>query len=342
MMDVLFSIKGKIGHITLNRPKALNALTHSMLLNIETQLCDWKMDNAITAVVIDAAGDRAFCAGGDIVDLYTEGRSGHDQMARVFWRDEYRLNALIATYPKPFISFMDGIVMGGGVGISAHGSHRIVTEKTLFAMPECSIGLVPDVGGSLLLANMPGYCGEYVGLSGARLSGADCLYAGLADFYVLNKDLEALKNALFETGDVNTISDFISQMPQSELESTMGKIDAVFRGGNLTEIMRALDEDMQFVRDIKKRVSFGAPLALVSALKLIRSARDHKNLNEALRDEYRFVSMAVNKGEFIEGVRAAIIDKTRDPKWRYAKISDVPKTLIDALDIPAPDGDIEI
>ncbi|MEH6360836.1 MAG: enoyl-CoA hydratase/isomerase family protein, partial [Amylibacter sp.] len=208
MNDLIVRKTGKAGHVTLNRPKALNALTHQMCLDLELAMIDWVGDDDVGLLLIEAAGKKAFCAGGDIVSIYNAGKSGQVENALKFWRDEYRLNHAISTYSKPYVAIMDGIVMGGGVGISAHGSHRVVTERTMFAMPECAIGLIPDVGGTYLLGKMPGSCGEYAGVTGARLTGADCIYAGLADYFVPSDKLDDLKAALLDAGDVAVLQEF--------------------------------------------------------------------------------------------------------------------------------------
>ena len=185
--DIHIRKSGKAGRITLTRPGALNAMTYDMCIAIGDALDTWQNDDDIELIIINAEGSRSFCAGGDIADLYQTGKAGDYAYGRKFWRDEYRINAKIKNYPKPYIAIMDGIVMGGGVGISAHGSHRIVTENTLFAMPECGIGLVPDVGGNWLLSRALGHIGEYLGATGARLKAGDCIFAGIADLFVPEK-----------------------------------------------------------------------------------------------------------------------------------------------------------
>lgn len=342
MSGLLVRTTGQAGHITLNRPKALNALTHQMCLDLETALDQWEMDSRIALVMIDGAGNRAFCAGGDIVDIYTQAKAGNDAPARQFWRDEYRLNAKIANYAKPYVAIMDGIVMGGGVGISAHGSHRIVTERTVFAMPECAIGLMPDVGGSLLLANMPGACGEYAGLTGARLSGADCLYAGLADYFVSSEKLEALKQEVTDTGDVTVLTHYSETPPVSELEENQAVINCIFSADHIMDIQKALAEsETEFAQKALKGFIQGAPLSVMAALKTIRNVRRENSLATALRREYRFVSTSLKDGEFLEGIRAMVIDKDRTPNWRYKTFDAVPREMIDRLDHPAIDGDFE-
>ncbi|MEM9737456.1 MAG: enoyl-CoA hydratase/isomerase family protein, partial [Pseudomonadota bacterium] len=204
MSDILIRVEGRAGRLTLNRPQALNALTYGMLGEIERALDMWEHDPAIDLVLIDAAGNKAFAAGGDIVDLYRTGRAGDFSFGRQFWADEYRLNAKIARYPKPYVAVMTGFTMGGGVGVSAHGSHRIVTDGSQVAMPECGIGLVPDVGGSWLLARAPGRLGEYLGMTSARMGPGDAIHCGFADYYVPREGLEGLKAALV-VGDLAAI-----------------------------------------------------------------------------------------------------------------------------------------
>jgi len=194
--DILIRKVGVTGRITLTRPDALNAMTYEMCMAIGAALEDWRDDSSVRIIIIDAEGAKSFCSGGDIAELYKTGKAGDFAYGRKFWADEYRINVQIKNYPKPYVAIMDGIVMGGGVGISAHGSHRVVTENTLFAMPECGIGLVPDVGGNWLLARAPGRTGEYLAATGTRLNAADCLYAGIGDVFVPEAKLPELIEAL--------------------------------------------------------------------------------------------------------------------------------------------------
>ena len=341
MANLIVRQKGSIGYVTLNRPEALNALTHQMCLDLEKALNDWAKDDSIAGVYLDGAGDRAFCAGGDITRLYQEGLAGNHVFGRQFWQDEYRLNALIANYPKPYVSILDGIVMGGGVGISLHGSHRIVTDKTMFAMPECSIGLIPDVGGSLLLANTPGSCGEYLGLTGSRLGAADCLYAGLADYYVAALDIEKARDAFFESGDPSVFENFASDAGASDLSAFQEKIDAVFSASDLSgihEMLRSSDDEWH--AKTLKSLNRAAPLSALVALEVIRKARHVDGIEAALVQEYRFVSRCSEHSEFLEGIRAAVIDKDRNPQWKYESHEDVPSELVELMLAPAENGDI--
>ncbi len=343
MTDLIVAKTGHAGHVTLNRPKALNALTHAMCLDLETAMSKWESDPSVSLLLIDAAGEKAFCAGGDIVGIYNAGKSGQVEQARQFWRDEYRVNHAISTYSKPYVAFMDGIVMGGGVGITAHGSHRIVTERTMFAMPECAIGLLPDVGGTYLLGKMPGASGEYAGLTGARLSGADCIYAGLADYFVHSDRLDSLKAALKETGNVAVLQEFASPPESAPLEENRAEIDAVFAEDSVDAIIRNLqNHPSDFAKVALKGLSRGAPLLLKTTLAALCAARADGSLEHALRNEYRIVSTALCDGELIEGIRAAVIDKDRSPKWKYPTLESVPQRLVDRLYHPAGDGDFTL
>ena len=343
MSDLNIRKEGRAGRITLTRAKSLNALNHKMCLAIEKALLDWADDNEVSLVLVDAEGEKAFCAGGDIISLYNEGHAGRDEEARQFWRDEYRLNAMIHNYSKPYVVAMDGIVMGGGVGLSAHGSHRIVTERTVFAMPECGIGLIPDVGGSYLLSKMPGHCGEYVGLTGNRLGAADCIYGGLADDYVPVEQLDALKQALIDSGDVTRISEFSTTPGAATLAEHQGEIDAIFCLPTIAAMFENLqDAQSEFGVATLKALMRGAPLSLRVSLATIRDARQNKSLKNALRNEFRFVSLALLEGEFLEGIRAAVVDKDRNPSWKYKTLDAVPSELIERLFQPAKGGDLVV
>ena len=341
--DIIIRKSGLAGRATFNRPKALNALTHEMCLALEIALRKWAEDDSIALALVDATGDRAFCAGGDIVGLYNAGLEGNFDLGRHFWRDEYRLNDLIDTYEKPYVCVMDGFVMGGGVGVSAHGSHRIVTERTQFAMPECGIGLIPDVGGSWLLAKMPGQTGRYTGLTGARLSGADCIWAGLADFYVPSDKLEALKSRLEDTGDARVIAEFAETPPASELAETAPEIDALFGGDSLATIFDRLQGGASdVIARADKALRAASPLSLMMAFETLNHARQAEGLTEVLVQEYRAVCFAHAEGDFLEGIRAKVIDRDNAPNWLHATIHEVPAALIEKLKQPAYGGDLDM
>ncbi len=341
--DVLIRVEGQVGRLTLCRPHALNALSHEMALQIEAALLDWQTNDAVSMVLIDAQGEKAFCAGGDVAVLYTQGVAGDIESGRQFWRDEYRLNAIIEHYPKPYVAVMDGITMGGGVGISAHGSHRIVTERSVLAMPECSIGLVPDVGGTHLLSQSPEHLGEYFALTGARMDASTALFAGFADYYVPVARLHDLKRALIESGDVRVIDDFNEVPPtNSTLAADAQAINAVFGADTLATVLSDLGQlEQDWALSAAKKISRSSPIALALTFDLVRAARAEPGIEKALIREYRFVSRAMESCDILEGIRAALIDKDRNPSWKHGSIAQVSHVLIDQLKDPAPDGDVQ-
>ncbi|HKK84867.1 MAG TPA: enoyl-CoA hydratase/isomerase family protein [Roseovarius sp.] len=327
MSDIDIRITGRAGRITLTRSKALNALSYEMALEIEAALDAWAKDDAVDLVVIDATGEKAFCAGGDIQKLYETGRTGDYAYGRTFWRDEYRLNAKIAEYPKPYIAFMQGFTMGGGVGIACHGSHRVVCETSQIAMPEVGIGLVPDVGGSLILARAPGRVGEYLGTTASRMGAGDAIYAGFADTYIPGEAWPALIAKLEETGDVAAIAEAAQTPPDSPLEGKHARINAHFGGDSLSDILNSLrTEDSDFADDTLKAMGRNSPLSMACAVEMIHRLRGPAaDIRRALDLEYRFTFRAMEQGDFLEGIRAAVIDKDRAPKWQHGL--DAPPSL---------------
>jgi enoyl-CoA hydratase/carnithine racemase len=317
--DIHIRKEGRAGRITLTRPKALNALSYEMCTAIEAALDGWRDDEDVALVLINAEGERAFCAGGDIQQLYDTGRAGDFAYGRRFWADEYRLNAKIARYPKPYVALMQGFVMGGGVGVSCHGSHRVVCESTQIAMPECGIGLVPDVGGSLLLARAPGRLGEYLGTTGTRMGPADSMFAGFADIYVPKLKWPDLTARLIETGTTEALSDLSEAAPQGGLSALRPRIDAHFGGETLHDIANSLRaEDSDFARDTLKTLARNSPLSMACAVEMIHRLRGPAaDILRALGLEYRFTYRAMEMGDFLEGIRAAIIDKDRNPEWKH-------------------------
>ncbi|MEM9973408.1 MAG: enoyl-CoA hydratase/isomerase family protein [Pseudomonadota bacterium] len=329
MNDIDIRIIGRAGRITLNRPDALNALTYEMCLAIEEALDAWRADEAVALVVIDAAGARAFCAGGDIVEMYRTGRAGDFEYGRRFWADEYRLNAKIHTYPKPYIAFMQGFTMGGGVGISCHGSHRIVGETSRIAMPECGIGLVPDVGGSYLLARAPGRVGEYLGTTGHRMGPGCAIFAGFADRFIAEMAWPDLIAELEATGSPACLEAAATQPPDSELAAQEGEIDGHFGATSLSEALSSLDRDRsEFSAKTRQALAKGSPLAMACAHDLIGRVRGASGIERALEMEYRFTYRAAEEGDFLEGIRAAIIDKDRRPNWLHSRPEDVTRAEI--------------
>ncbi len=323
MTDIHIRKTRRAGRITLDRPQALNALTYDQAMAIEAALDDWAQDDEVACVVIDAAGDRAFCAGGDLQAMYDTASQGDFEFGRKFWRDEYRLNAKVFEFPKPYVAFMQGYTMGGGVGISCHGSHRIVCETSRIAMPECGVGLVPDVGGSLLLAQAPGRLGEYLGMTGARMDASDAILAGFADYYVPRADWPTLIETLEETGDWSAVDAAAKDPEDGALMGLRDRIDRDFAGAGAADILRGLGED-EFAHGVRKAVGRASPLSVVSAVELVRRVRAFDSIRPALEMEYRFTARSASQGDFVEGIRAVIIDKDNTPAWRHADVASVP------------------
>lgn len=319
MSDISVRVEGVAGRITLTRPKALNAVTYQMVTAIHAALESWRDDAKVTRIIIDAEGEKAFSAGGDIAELYETGLRGDYAFGQTFWRDEYRMNAALHDYPKPVISFLQGFTMGGGMGVGCHGSHRIVGESSQVAMPECGIGLVPDVGGSMILANAPGASGAYLGLTGARMGAADAIYAGFADSYIPEVKWSELIMALENGADLSVLETAEEPAPDGQLKQHKDEIDAIFRGKTLPEtITKLASSDTGFAAATLKAVLRGAPLSMSATLLMMDELKGCTDIREALALEYRFTARAMEHGDFLEGIRAAIIDKDRKPRWKHA------------------------
>ena len=326
--DINLRVRGKAGRITLQRPQALNAMTYEMCLAIEKTLIDWKHDTKIELIIIDAQGDRAFCSGGDISNLYEEGRKKNYAYGKKFWDDEYRLNALIAKYPKPYLAFMQGFTMGGGVGISCHGSHRIVCETSKIAMPECSIGLIPDVGGSLLLSRAPSNLGYFLGLTGAQMNAADAIYAGFANIYISKEEWPDTIDVLEKTGDTSVLQKRSKKIGRSQLYDNRKFIQAAFKSKNLPKIVQLLSESKNQIAHLAlEKITKNCPIAMTYTLEMLSRLTPKSRIEDALDLEYRFTSRAQEYGSFQEGIRATIIDKDRKPKWQF-QIDTVPREVI--------------
>lgn len=334
---------GRAGRITMNNPKALNALTYDMSLGLEDAMDAWRDDDAVDLIVIDAAGDRAFGAGGDVKELYTRGKAGDSAYAAKFFGDEYRMNAALSTYAKPVVTMVDGIVMGGGVGVSGHGSHRVVSEKTVLAMPECAIGLVPDVGGTWLLARGPGRVGEWLGLTGARVGAADAIEAGFADSFVPSDKFPALIAALESTGDVGEIAKAAATPEPGIIPGLRADIDRCFAGTDPIAILARLDAvDADWAKSAAKSIRRGCPLSVWCTLELLERARHARDIKEALMHEFRFSARCTDEGEFLEGVRAQLVDKDRNPQWAAASLSDITADKLTSMLAPLPGGDLKL
>ncbi|MCF2130932.1 enoyl-CoA hydratase/isomerase family protein [Strepomyces sp. STD 3.1] len=341
MSDVLFRTSGRAAHIVLNRPRALNSLTHEMVLRIDAKLKEWERDPAVETVVITGAGERGLCAGGDIRSIHDDARDGDGSATAAFWRDEYRLNARIARYPKPYVAVMDGIVMGGGVGVSAHGSVRIVTERSRIAMPETGIGFVPDVGGTYLLALAPGELGTRLALTGAPVGAADALLCGLADQYIPSASLQSFVDDLAGLPVREALGRHVLEPPQGELAGDRAWIDTCFSADTVEEIVqRLLAQGGPAAKETAETLLRKSPTALKVTLAAVRRARRLGPLERVLDQEYR-VSLACLRGpDLVEGVRAQVIDKDRDPRWSPATLVEV--TDADVERFFAPLGEHEL
>ena len=319
--DIFIRKSGYAGHITLNRPDVLNSLTYSMILSIEKALIEWETDEGIALVIIDAKGDRAFCAGGDIQILYENGFKKNFAYGKKFWADEYRLNERIANYKKPFVAFMQGFTMGGGVGISCHGSHRIVGETSNIAMPECSIGLVPDVGGSFLLAKLPGNMGIFLGATGKRMKASDAIYCGFADYFIPETKWKDLKKKLIETGNIDWIKKFLERTEISVIENSFSQISEAMVDISFKNIESRLKHPF-FEKDLSA-LRFNSPISVAYTIMMLKMEKVRNNISDALDAEYSFTARSQEFGDFQEGIRAAVIDKDRNPLWKHKSLADV-------------------
>lgn len=335
MSDINIRIEGRAGRITLNRPAALNAMTYEMCTAIEAAVDLWREDDRVALILFDAAGDRAFCAGGDIAELYATGTAGDFDYGRRFWRDEYRLNAKLFEYPKPVVSLMQGFTMGGGVGLGCHGSHRVVGETSQIAMPECGIGLVPDVGGSLMLALAPGRLGEYLGTTGARMGPADAIYACFADIYVPQSKWPELIEQLVASGNPDCIEDLAETPSEGRLAALQPQIDVLFGGEARVDVLNMLMADGgAFAEDALRTLSRNSPLAVACTIEIVHRLRGQMlTIRRALDMEYRFTFRAMEHGDFLEGIRAQIIDKDRKPRWQYSE-GMVPPVMVARMLMP--------
>ncbi len=326
--DILFERLGAAGIVTLNRPKALNAVTHDMVRALAAALDDWANDPAITRIVLTAAGERAFSAGGDIRALYELGKAGRHDEALLFWREEYVLNTVIKRYRKPYVSLIDGIVMGGGVGISVHGSHRVAGDRFSFAMPEVGIGFFPDVGATWFLPRLPGELGTYYALTGERLAAADAVAAGIATHRVPTARLPELLDGLCGTVSVDALLAAFAA-PNGDGPAHRLAIDRLFKGGKIEDILDRLDReaasggaDAAFAAATAATIRGKSPLSLKLALAQMRRGNAW-TFEECMRAEFRIVSRVIHGHDFYEGVRAVIIDKDNAPRWRPATLAGV-------------------
>ncbi|MER5733688.1 enoyl-CoA hydratase/isomerase family protein [Streptomyces sp. NPDC002138] len=320
---VLVTTEGRTGRITLNRPGALNSLTRPMVLRITEALAAWEYDPRIDQVLIAGAGERGLCAGGDIRAIHADARAGGTASVD-FWRDEYRLNARIARYPKPYVALMDGIVMGGGVGVSAHGSVRIVTERSRVAMPETGIGFVPDVGGTHLLARAPGELGTHLALTGAAVGAADALLCGLADHFVPAGRLADLGRDLASGAVGDVLPRYAGTAPDGELARHRAWIDHCYAADTVEAIVERLSRyGDPAAKECAETILAKSPTALKVTLAAVRRARAFGSLERVLAQEFRVSCAALTSPDLVEGIRAQVIDKDRTPHWSPADLAQV-------------------
>ncbi len=333
--DLIARREGAVGVIRLNRPKAINAVTLEMFRDIDKALDEFESDPAVDLILLEGAGDRGLCAGGDIRALYESSKVKGD-LGKILWREEYILNARIAKFPKPYVAFMDGIVMGGGVGLSAHSSHRVVTERTKLAMPEVGLGFFPDVGGTWLLSHAPGEIGTYFGLTGQTMNGPDAIYARFADAMVPSNKLAALREALVDvragvsSAEVkNAIDGFATGETSGPVAAMQPRIDGWFAHDRMQDIAAALQRDgSELAQSTLKTLGEKSPRGMVVTLKLLRLARASSSLEQCLVREYRAALQVFASDDFREGVRAAVIDKDRNPRWSPPRIEDVTPEMV--------------
>ncbi len=333
--EVIVERRGTAGLIRLNRPKALNSLTIPMVRTIAAALDEFAGDQAVASVLVMGEGERGFCAGGDIRAIHLSGRSG-DGLAETFWREEFRLNHRIASYPKPYVALMDGITMGGGVGLASHGRHRVVTERTRLAMPETGIGYFPDVGATWLLPRTPGESGTWMALTGLDINASDAIYTGLADVYMSSSRLEEAVHRLTNlsagssSDDVDAVlRDLSEQVDEGRLQANAAMIDRAFHFNRVEDIASALAaEEGEFAAETRRVMLTRSPTSLKLALRLLRAGRQSRTLGECLARELGACMHVLHGPDFYEGVRAAVIDKDRNPKWSPPTIALVNDEMI--------------
>jgi enoyl-CoA hydratase len=335
--DVVTRVDNGTGYLTLNRPKAINSLNQPMVSRLREVLTEWEQDASIRAVVLAGAGERGLCAGGDVVAIYHSARADGVE-ARRFWRDEYLMNAQIGRFAKPYVSLMDGIVMGGGVGVGAHANTRVVTDTSKVAMPEVGIGFIPDVGGAYLLSRAPGLLGLHAALTGAPFSGADAIALGFADHYVPHDKLHDFSHAIATDGAERAIAAHAVEPPPSSLAAQRDWIDECYAGDTVADIVTSLrGHDAGPANDAATLIATRSPIALSVTLAAVRRAAKLDTLEDVLTQDYRVSSASLRSHDLVEGIRAQLVDKDRDPKWWPASLTDVTTADVEAYFAPVDD-----
>ena len=340
--DVLAHTHARVGHLSLNRPKALHALTLDMCHAMSAALTEWADQDAVEAVIVDHAEGRGFCAGGDIAFLRNSALNDDGESGRAFFYDEYRLNHQLFTYDKPVVAFMDGITMGGGVGISQPAKYRVATEHTRFAMPESGIGLFPDVGGGWYLSRLGGRMGQFLALTGARLDGAECLWVGLATHYIPSEKLAEAKARIIEHPDRigGILSDLSETPPKAKIEDNAERVAWHFKTDSLEEIIASLEgDDSDWAAKELATLRTKSPQTCKVALRQLAEAAEFDDFADNMRNEYRIASRVLTRPDFAEGVRAVIVDKSNDPQWNPATPEGVTDELLDSIFAPLPEGE---
>jgi enoyl-CoA hydratase len=335
--EVLTRVDDGVGFITLNRPKAINSVNQTMVDLLSSVLIRWERDDAVRAVVLSGAGERGLCAGGDVVAVYHSARKDGVETRR-FWRAEYLLDGQVGRFAKPFVALMDGIVMGGGVGVSAHANTRVVTDTSKIAMPEVGIGFIPDVGGAYLLSRAPGALGLHAALTGAPFSGADAIAMGFADHYVPHRDLDAFTAAIVSDGVESALAHHTIEPPPSALVAQRDWIDVCYAGDTAEDILAALrGHEAGPAQDAANLIATRSPIAVSVALEAVRRAAKLETLEDVLTQDYRVSSASARSHDLVEGIRAQIIDKDRNPKWSPATLATVTAADVDAYFAPVED-----
>ena len=335
--DILSRVEDGVGFVTLNRPKAINSLNQGMVDELRTVLAGWEQDATVGVVVLSGAGERGLCAGGDVVAIYHSARAD-GVVARRFWRDEYLLNAQIGRFPKAYVSLMDGIVMGGGVGVGAHANTRVVTDTSKIAMPEVGIGFIPDVGGTYLLSRAPGSLGLHAALTGAPFSGADAIALGFADHFVPHDKLDAFSHTIVADGVERAVAAHAIEPPPSSLVSQRDWIDQCYAGDTVADIVAALrGHDAGPANDAANLIATRSPIALSVTLEAVRRAAKMDTLEDVLTQDYRVSCASLRSHDLVEGIRAQLVDKDRNPKWSPASLGQVTAGDVDAYFTPVDD-----
>ena len=341
--ELITEQRGRLGVITLNRPKAINALTFEMVKGIRAQLLEWKEDDSVQAVLFRGAGDRGLCAGGDIVSIYHSIKAGDVAAGEEFFATEYSMNNLIGEYPKPVVAFQDGIVLGGGVGVSGHASHRVATERTRWGMPETGIGFVPDVGGTWLISRLPSEFGLHVGMTGEHITGADAVALGLSTHHVSSETLDEIAAALETEAPDTVLERFATEPGESALWEQRPWIEECYAQDTPAKIIEALRaRDEEAAHKAADRLSALSPTAISVTLAAVRRARRAKDLATVLKTEYRTTAAHLRGHDFAEGIRALLVDKDKNPQWQPATLDEVTPELVESHFAEPESGDLTL